>query len=180
MTTSHNNFLGSAAATAGAALLSAFRFVRQTLFYTTLIAVAIIAWLGIVQPRWLVYDGPEDCSPPAAAVSRSMPMPGQDAAEAFQSKLYSQCLAHNAALTDTQPLTRAGFERLVARENVHGWWSVRFFMVVVLLAGVLAASLESALMHLADPGYEVRTDRRTSGPRIIDYGYPDVFRCRRP
>ena len=174
---------------AAAMLLHGLRFLRQTLLYTGLAAVAAVAWFAILQPRWLVDDGAQNCAPLAPKASQSaadrasgnQPLLALDATTiADQTKVYNQCLAHNEALADPSPLTRAGYERLVARGDAAGWQSLRFFMVFILLVGVGAALVEGALRRAADPGFSVRTDRRRSGPRVIDdLSYPSVYRSNR-
>ena len=185
------------------AALDLLHFLRQTLLYAALFLVAAMVWFGIAQPQWLVDDGPQDCAAyapqardayPSHAVAntfkarQAQTMNALNAGlDAENAKIYAQCQAHNAALTDTTPLTRASYERLVAREDAEGWVDVRFYMIVVLLVGVIGASLESAILHeiairnTDGHGFVVRTDRRMSGPRVIDdLSYPSVYRSNRP
>lgn len=181
---------GRVASLAAAMFLDGLRFLRQTLLYSALAMVAALAWLGIAQPRWFVdVDGPQNCATFAPdpgrytadrASGNSALLALDTATTSDQARLYHQCLAHNAALTDPTLLTRAAYERLVARGDATGWKNLRFYMILDLLVGVVATTLESALRHAAQPGFSVRTDRRTSGPRVIDYGYPSVYRSRRP
>ena len=178
---------------AAALIMSAVRFLRRTLLYTALTMVAAIAWVGIVQPRWLVDDGYQNCTSPATQASaitsggaapnagETQPMKAWDASTlSAQEDTYHQCLAHDRALTDRAPLTRADYERLLARADATEAQNLRIYMVLALLLGATAAALESALRDSMDRGFSVRTDRRRSGTRVIDdLSYPSVYRSNR-